>query len=121
MHEAAIALNLIEAVGDRLAPEALARVAVIHVRIGELSGVSADALEFAFRCLTAHSPLAAARLDFEPVPLAQVCDACGRGSPVRDLVFRCPACGSERTRITGGRELEVRSLELAEEGEAVHA
>ncbi len=130
MHEASIALNLIEAVETRLetlTDPAAPRVSAIHVRIGELSGVSADALEFAFGCLSAGTPLAGARLVFEPVPLEVTCEACGHAGPVEDLVFRCAACGSERTRVSAGRELEVRTLELAEagapaeEGTAVHA
>ena len=123
MHEAGIALNLIEAVQKRLAdgsggpawPGAgAARVSAIHVRIGELSGVSMEALDFAFECLSAPTPLAGARLVFEPVPLMVRCEACGQTTPVEDLVFRCGACGSERTRVVSGRELEVRSLEVEE-------
>jgi hydrogenase nickel incorporation protein HypA/HybF len=123
MHEAGIALNLIEAVlkrlgdepGDLASPGAgLPRVAAIHVRVGELAGVSTDALDFAFECLSAPTPLAGARLVFEPVPLTVRCEACGRTTAVEDLVFRCAACGSERTRVASGRELEVRTLELEE-------
>jgi hydrogenase nickel incorporation protein HypA/HybF len=121
MHEASIALNLIEAVEQRLEAGTPARVAAIHVRVGELAGVSTEALEFAFQCLSAGTPLAGARLVFEDVPLTVVCGACGATNPVEDLVFRCPACGSEKTRVSTGRELEVRTLELAEEAEVVHA
>ncbi len=121
MHEASIALNLIEAVEQRLESHPGARVAAIHVRVGELAGVSTDALDFAFECLSACTSLAGARLVFELVPLTMTCDACGRTSPVEDLVFRCPACGSESTRVASGRELEVRTLELVEETEVVHA
>ncbi len=121
MHEASIALNLIEAVERRLESQPLGRVEAIHVRVGELAGVSTDALAFAFECLSTGTPLAGARLVFEPVPLTMTCDACGRTSRVEDLVFRCPACGSEKTRVASGRELEVRTLELAEEHEVAHA
>ena len=121
MHEASIALNLIEAVEGRLESQPSARVAVIHVRVGELAGVSTEALDFAFQCLSAGTPLAGARLAFEQVPLTMTCGACGRTSRVEDLVFRCPACGSEKTQVSTGRELEVRTLELAEEREVVHA
>jgi hydrogenase nickel incorporation protein HypA/HybF len=129
MHEAAIAANLIEAVQraigaepgatgvggagatrDPVAPGA--RVVAIHVRVGELAGVSPDALAFAFECLTAATALEGARLVFDAVPLTVHCDACGRTTPVEDLVFRCSACGSEHTRVASGRELEVRTLEL---------
>jgi len=121
MHEAGIAQNLIEAVQQRLVNEPGARVAAIHVRVGELSGVSTDALDFAFECLAASTPLSGARLVFDPVPLVVACDACGQESPVEDLVFRCGVCGSERTRIVSGRELEVRTLELEDETEVAHA
>ena len=121
MHEASIALNLIEAVEKRLKSLPPPRVAVIHVRVGELAGVSTEALDCAFQCLSAGTPLAGSRLVFEPVPLTMACEACGRTSRVEDLVFRCPACGSEKTRISTGRELEVRTLELAEEHEVAHA
>jgi hydrogenase nickel incorporation protein HypA/HybF len=121
MHEAGIALNLIDAVQQRLAAEPGARVAVIHVRVGELAGVSTDALDFAFECLAASTPLAGARLVFDLVPLIVACDACGQQSPVDDLVFRCGLCGSERTRVVSGRELEVRTLELMEETEVAYA
>ena len=121
MHEAGIALNLIEAVQQRLASDPGVRVAAIHVRVGELAGVSTDALDFAFECLAAPTSLAGARLIFDPVPLTVVCDACGQTTPVEDLVFRCGLCGSERTRVASGRELEVRTLELVEETEVAHA
>lgn len=121
MHEAGIALNLIEAVQQRLATLPGSRVAVIHVRVGELAGVSTDALDFAFECLSAGTPLAGAKLVFDLVPLTVLCDACGQTSPVEDLVFRCGVCGSERTRVASGRELEVRTLELVEDTEVAYA
>lgn len=121
MHEAGIALNLIEAVEERLEAVPGARVAAIRVRVGELSGVSSDSLEFAFECLSAGTPLQGASLVFEVVPLTMVCEACGHTSPVEDLVFRCPACGSEKTELTGGRELEVRTLDLVDAAEMAHA
>ncbi len=123
MHEAGIALNLIAAVQQRIAAEAgLAgsRVTAIHVRVGELAGVSTEALAFAFECLSAPTPLAGARLVFDAVPLTVQCEDCGQATPVQDLVFRCGVCGSGRTRVASGRELEVRTLEL-EEGAPVGA
>jgi hydrogenase nickel incorporation protein HypA/HybF len=120
MHEASIALNLIEAVEQRLEQHP-GRVEAIHVRVGELAGVSTEALDFAFQCLSVGTPLAGARLVFEVIPLTMTCSACGGTNPVEDLVFRCPACGSENTRVSTGRELEVRTLELSEEPEVAHA
>ncbi|MDP3775831.1 MAG: hydrogenase maturation nickel metallochaperone HypA [Gemmatimonadales bacterium] len=121
MHEAGIALQLIECVIDRLETVPHGPVRQIHVRIGAMSGVCADALDFAFGCLARGTGLEAARLVFEVVPLTVACAACGATNPVEEYVFRCPACGSERTEIASGRELEVRKLEVEDVEVPCHA
>ena len=121
MHEAGIALHLIECVVARLEPLPHGPVRRIHVRIGAMSGVCADALDFAFGCLARGTELAEARLVFEVVPLTVACVACGATNPVEDYVFRCPACGSERTAIASGRELEIRTLDVEDVEVPCHA
>ncbi len=121
MHEAGIALHLIERVTARLGSLPHGPVRRIHVRIGAMSGVCADALDFAFGCLTRGTELEEARLVFEVVPLTVACAACGATNPVEEYVFRCPACGSERTEIATGRELEVRMLDVEDVEVPCHA
>jgi len=66
MHELSIALSLVDAVCDEL-PRLGANVSVrsVRVRIGPASGVSPDALTFAFDVAAAESPIAGARLEVE--------------------------------------------------------
>ena len=115
MHEAGIALTLLETAERALADRPAARVLRLVVRVGELAGVSAGALDFAFTCLRPGTRLDGASLVIESVPLALDCEACGRRTSVENLVFLCGACGSPRGRIATGRELELHSLEIAEE------
>jgi Zn finger protein HypA/HybF involved in hydrogenase expression len=65
MHELSIALSLIDAVCDELPHIGCRAVRSVRVRVGALSGVSADALQFAFDVAIDGSPLAGARMEIE--------------------------------------------------------
>jgi hydrogenase nickel incorporation protein HypA/HybF len=82
-------------------------VRVVHLRIGEMAGVSEDALRFAFEVMSKGTAAAGAELEIEKVPLRARCAACGEHSNPVDFVFRCPACGSGEVEILAGREMEV--------------
>ncbi len=68
MHELSIAISLVDAVCDEL-PRLGDRVSVrrVLVRIGPLSGVVPDALQFAFDVAAEGTPIAGAYLDVEEV------------------------------------------------------
>ena len=65
MHELSIAMSLVEAVCDELPKLGRVSIESVHVRIGALSGVVADALVFAFEVASGETPIAGARLDVE--------------------------------------------------------
>ena len=66
MHELSIALSLIDAICEELPRLGEgARVRAARLRVGDLSGVAADALTFAFDVASADSPIAGARLEIE--------------------------------------------------------
>jgi hydrogenase nickel incorporation protein HypA/HybF len=68
VHELSIAISLVDAVCDEL-PRLGNRVNVrrVLVRIGPLSGVVPDALQFAFDVAVEGTPIAGAYLDVEEV------------------------------------------------------
>ena len=69
MHELSIALSLVDAVSEELARQGEhVTVRSVRVRIGQLSGVVADALAFAFDVAANDSPIAGARLVIERAP-----------------------------------------------------
>lgn len=60
MHELSLALSLIDCIEESaVAP---ASIRAVHLRVGDRSGVSRDALAFAFETACYGSPLAGARL-----------------------------------------------------------
>ncbi|BCJ45920.1 hydrogenase nickel incorporation protein HypA [Actinoplanes ianthinogenes] len=104
MHELSIAEGIAGEVRDRAAGRPVRRVTV---RVGALHAVQPDALRFGFQ-------LAAAGIELviEHRPATVLCRACGRESELPDQILLC-SCGSADVAVTGGRELEIVTMELA--------
>jgi hydrogenase nickel incorporation protein HypA/HybF len=89
-----------------------ARVLVIRLRIGALSGVVPDALQFAFEALASGTAAEGAELAIDYVPARFWCTACTREFQADDLLAECPDCHSASGELRAGRELELSSLEI---------
>jgi len=107
VHETSLMKNLLAIVDRAAGVEGNGPVRVVHLRIGEMAGVSEDALRFAFDVMAKGTAAEGASLDVEKVPLQIRCAACGANSNPSDFVFICPACGSCDIEILAGREMEV--------------
>ncbi len=115
MHELSIAHSLVEIAEEAAAKAGVTRVAVVHLRLGVLSGVVRDALLFGFDVATVGTRLEGARLEIEEVPLQAYCADCDAvvtlSNPQR---FRCPRCDAPCGRIVTGQEIELTALEYEE-------
>lgn len=117
MHELSIAQQIVETVEDVLRKQnETARVSVVYVRVGALSGVIAEALEFAWDIACASTLLDGSRLSVEQVPITVRCDRCNAEHELPGLgPMRCPACDAPTPDVVRGRELDVVSVELDDE------
>ncbi len=113
MHELSIANSIVEIVGEQVGELADERVDVIRLRLGALSCVHKDALEFSFELITNETPLEGAKLAFIDVPVSVFCEPCNEVVEIEGIQkFRCPRCGTPSSDIRGGQELEIEQLEL---------
>jgi hydrogenase nickel incorporation protein HypA/HybF len=113
MHELSIALSILDVAAEEAERQGGGRVAAIHLRLGPLSGVVPDALRSAYDLAREGSPLAAAELLIEEVPLVVYCPACSAEvAPPSVQQLCCPACGTPTPDVVRGRELEVVALEV---------
>lgn len=113
MHEMAIAVSLVDVAVEEAAREGGARVSALHVRVGKLSGVVPAALQFAFEAAASESEIAGAKLVIEEMPVVVMCDQCDAERELPGIQdFRCPVCGGSATKIVGGRELQLYSIEV---------
>jgi hydrogenase nickel incorporation protein HypA/HybF len=93
-------------------------VAALHLRLGLLSGVVKDALEFSFDLAAEGTAIAGARLEVEEVPVIVFCPECRAERELPGLQsFRCPICGGDMADVVSGRELELVSMEVLDETE----
>ena len=114
MHELGIAQGILDLVQQHVPQDQARAVRAVSVRLGALSGVVADSLEFCFEAIVAGTPYAGASLSIDRVPTRAACDDCTREFDIDDLVFRCPHCGGPHIRLVSGDELQVTSVELAD-------
>ncbi|TFG40706.1 MAG: hydrogenase maturation nickel metallochaperone HypA [Syntrophobacterales bacterium] len=118
MHEMGIALEIIDIATASIPAEAVSvRVERINLKIGKLSAVVPDSLRFCFDIVSKETPLAGAELAIEETPVVARCKACSARWTIAEAVFTCNACGSGSLEILSGRELDIVSIEIAQEDE----
>lgn len=118
MHELSISNGIIDVArrAVKSPPLSAARVLRVDVRIGRLTGIVPDILRHYYSLLTVGTELDGSVLAVEVVPVRGRCSDCSAAFEIDDLSFGCPFCGSGFSAITSGKELEVVSLETAENG-----
>ncbi|HHN79003.1 MAG TPA: hydrogenase maturation nickel metallochaperone HypA [Phycisphaerales bacterium] len=114
MHELSIATSLVSLVGDALESAGeTGTVEAVRVKVGALSGVVVEALEFAWDAAAEGTCCEGARLDIERVPAVVRCGDCGaETTPGDPPFFVCGACGRPASEVISGRELDLIALEL---------
>ncbi|WP_298819026.1 hydrogenase maturation nickel metallochaperone HypA [Chloroflexus sp.] len=112
MHELSIAHNIVSIASAAAAEAGAEEISSVHVRIGALSGVVADALRFSFAIAAEGTPLANAELVIEETPVVVFCAQCNEEMMLPNpRLFRCPRCNQPCGQIVSGRELEIVALE----------
>ena len=112
MHEASIMQAALESACDELSKNGARTIARLRLRVGVLSGVVPEALEFAFEALKAGTPAADASLEIEIEPAVFRCLDCEIMTKLTEMSFICPECAGCIVVDHGGNQLELTQLEL---------
>lgn len=112
MHEMSIIAGVLDAVVPSAQQAGADRVLTITLRIGDMTEVIDEALEFAFEALTEGTLCEGAELVVNKVHPRSVCFECGAEFDHDRFHRVCPACGGFETRLTQGKELEIESIEV---------
>jgi hydrogenase nickel incorporation protein HypA/HybF len=115
MHEFSIMQSALDQALGEARKAGAVRVHEIRLRIGALSGVVPEALQFAFEALTQDTCAEGAVLAIEEVPARFWCAKCGREFVSRNLYAECPDCGTPSGELRAGREMELCSMEVDRE------
>lgn len=119
MHEYSVMLGLVESLLDDLKDRELKRVISVELKIGELTFINPDALDFAYTALAADTILEGSVLKVEKVDAAVSCSSCGYGGPVEHTnddhfyfnipIITCPQCG-EKPKVIKGKEVMITGV-----------
>ncbi len=115
MHEASLAGGILKLVEDAAQREGFRRVTVLRLEVGKLAGVELRALRFALEAIAPGTQLEGAQLDFEEPEGQAWCMACSQTVALPQRGMACSACASYQLQPTGGTELRVIDMLVADE------
>jgi hydrogenase nickel incorporation protein HypA/HybF len=115
MHELSIAMSIV----DMALEESERRdvmIDAVHLELGPLSGVVAEALLFSYEVACNGTRLEGSRLVIKDVPIEVYCPACKMQRILASMQwFCCPECGTPTSEVIRGRELAITALEVRDE------
>ncbi|MCP3942251.1 MAG: hydrogenase maturation nickel metallochaperone HypA [Desulfobacteraceae bacterium] len=116
MHEMGIAEQLVQISLDAI-PKSMPtpRVEILNLKIGKLASVVEHSLTFCFEIITKDTPLENVKLVIESMPVKIHCKTCHKEWEVDTPMFKCLNCEDGEVEIISGRQIEISSMELAEE------
>lgn len=114
MHELGIAASILDCVEKEAQRHPGLHISKVGVKVGELSGVDQDALEFGFQVLVKDTPFEPLTLDVEYIPRVQRCARCEHEFRMIEFDPRCPLCGDFATQCISGEELDIAYMEVDE-------
>ena len=115
MHELSIALSIVEMATEESNKRGGAKVDVVHLKLGRLSGVVKDALLFSWEIACQGTTLEGSRLEITEIPVVVHCEICKIDRTLAEINnFSCPVCNEPTPEVMQGRELEVMALEIIE-------
>jgi len=112
MHEAALAVSLVDLIDQTVRQEGCVRALSATVEVGALSTVEPEALVQAFDVAVHGGPHQGLRLVIERPMGAAHCIACSETVALSSRADPCPACGSHQLFVTGGDALRLKDLEV---------
>ena|SRR6056297_2439440 len=115
MHEMGIAQQMVTIALDAI-PDDIEnpRVEKLNLRIGKLAAVVEHSLSFCLAVISRDTPLDGAELIIDEVPVCLRCERCNHEWQTEIPAFGCPACKNGRVTMISGREIEITSIELAD-------
>jgi hydrogenase nickel incorporation protein HypA/HybF len=112
MHEFSIAVNMVDIALEYAEKSNAIKVNEIELEIGELSGVVYDAMEFAMESAIKGTLLDGAKIKIVAPPGMAECNSCKKEFRLANIFDACPDCGAYNPKVTGGKELRVKSLNI---------
>ena len=115
MHELSIAMSIVDMAIEEARDRAVT-IDAIHLDLGPLSGVVADALLFSWDIACQGTAIEGARLIIRNIPVEIHCSTCSANRTLETMQWLCcPTCGTPALEVIHGKELAITALEVRDE------
>lgn len=112
MHELGVVFHIIKNVENVAAENQLTEIASVTIELGQVSTVIPHYLTDCWQWAVKKSTLLEdARLFIEEVPAITYCESCQDTYKTVEHGKICPHCGSERTYLLQGNEVNIKEIE----------
>jgi hydrogenase nickel incorporation protein HypA/HybF len=92
------------------------KIDAVHLELGPLSGVVAEALLFSYQIACRETRLEGSQLVIKEVPIEIYCPICNAQRILKSMqCFSCPECSTPTSDVIHGRELLITALEIRDE------
>jgi hydrogenase nickel incorporation protein HypA/HybF len=115
MHELAVTESILEIATQAAKEHAATKVTDIYLRLGQLSSIVDESVQFYWDAITQGTLAEGARLHFTHVPARLRCKDCGTEFNLTEELTPCPSCQSIALEIIQGEEFQVDSIEILDE------
>ena len=113
MHELGIVFYIIRDVKEAAEQNGVEHVSAVVMNIGEVSTIVPEYLTDCWRwAADKEEMLKGCELKILTVPAITHCDACGEQYPTVKFSKKCPHCGSDKTWLLQGNEVEIKEIEV---------
>lgn len=115
MHELGIVFHIIDSLEKIGKENQVSKINRVTLQLGEVSGVVDSYLTDCWRWAAKKSLLLEnAELEIEPIRAVTVCEDCGETYATLQYAKICPKCGSEKTHLVTGNEINIKEIECAD-------
>ncbi len=117
MHELGIVFHIIDSVEAVARENSVTQVQNVTVEVGEVSSVIPEYLIDCWNWAVKKKSelLQECTLQVEPIHAITHCDGCGMDYDTVTHGKLCPCCGSEKTWLRTGNEINIREITVLEE------
>lgn len=114
MHEVSIALGMVNELLKIAEKNKAKKITNVKLKIGKLSGIVTDSLQFAFDAVKREYPiLSSSEMFIEEVPLVYECNDCKAVFKTDDIYFpACQGCNSYNLKLISGEEQYIENVEV---------
>lgn len=112
MHELGIVFHIMDTLEAVAKENELSEIHSVTIEVGEVSTVVPDYLTDCWRwAVQKKELLTQCEMKVEVLPAVTLCESCGKEYPTVAHGRICPYCGSEKTYLLRGNELNIKEIE----------